>query len=218
MDVADRDYASALAQRLLRLVDDLQRNDGDPQLVCLRVESVYTDAIELDAHGALIPAEVMAKLRESVIILTQHTTSLALHPGRPAFDITAEQLEHLLELGFSATTIADLLGVSRSTVCRRMRDFGLSCSTRYCCISDETLDDVVRAICQEFPGCGAKMLQGHLMERGVVVQQRRVRDTLRRTDPEGVLMRQRLGIRRRQYNVAAPLELWHIDGNHKLIR
>lgn len=62
------------------------------------------------------------------------------------------------------------------------------------------------------------MLQGHLMERGVVVQQRRVRDTLRRTDPEGVLMRQRLGIRRRQYNVAAPLELWHIDGNHKLIR
>ena len=105
MDVADRDYASALAQRLLRLVDDLQRDDGDPQLVCLRVESVYTDAIELDAHGALIPAEVMAKLRESVIILTQHTTSLALHPGRPAFDITAEQLEHLLELGFSATTI-----------------------------------------------------------------------------------------------------------------
>jgi len=161
MDVADRDYANALAQRLLRLVDDLQRDDGDPQLVCLRVESVYTDAIELDAHGALIPAAVMAKLRESVIILTQHTTSLALHPGRPAFDITAEQLEHQLKLGFSATTIADLLGVSRSTVCTRMRDFGLSCSTRYCCISDETLDDV-RAIRQEFPGCGAKMLQGHL--------------------------------------------------------
>jgi len=58
------------------------------------------------------------------------------------------------------------------------------------------------------------MLLGHLMEKGVVVQQRRVRDTLRRIDHEGVLMHQRLGIRRHQYNVAAPLELWHIDGNH----
>ena len=87
---------------------------------------------------------------------------------------------------------------------------------KYCCISDESLDDIVCAICQEFPGCGVKMLQGHLVER-VVVQQRRVRDALRRTDPEGVLMRQRLGIRRRKY-VTFPLELWHIDGNHKLIR
>ena len=153
------------------------------------------------------------------IIMTQHTAQpqTPRQPGRPAFDISAEQLEHLLELGFSATTTASLLGVSRSTVCRRMRDFGLSCSLKYCCISDESLDDIVRAICQEFPGCGVKMLQGHLVERGVVVQQRQVTEALRRTDPEGVLMRQRLGIRRRKYNVTFPLELWHIDGNHKLI-
>ena len=213
------DHTSALTQRLLRLADDLQRNHEDPQLVCARLESLYTDAIELDMHGALIPAEVMDKLRESVIVMTQHTAQpqTPRQPGRPAFDISAEQLEHLLELGFSATTTASLLGVSRSTVCRRMRDFGLSCSLKYCCISDESLDDIVRAICQEFPGCGVKMLQGHLVERGVVVQQRRVRDALRRTDPEGVLMRQRLGIGRRKY-VTFPLELWHIDGNHKLIR
>ena len=212
------DHTSALAQRLLRLADDLQRNHEDPQLVCVRLEPLYTDAIELDMHGALIPAEVMDRLRESVIIMTQHTAQTPVQPGRPAFDISAEQLEHLLELGFSATTTASLLGVSRSTVCRRMRDFGLSCSMKYCYISDESLDDIVRAICQEFPGRRVKMLQGHLVERGVVVQQRRVRDALRQTDPEGVLMRQRLGIRRRKYNVTFPLELWHIDGNHKLIR
>lgn len=150
------DHASTLAQRLLRLTDDLQRNHEDPQLVCVCLESLYTDAIEFDMHGALIPAEVMDKLRESVM--------------------------------------------------------------KYSSISDESLDDIVCAICQEFPGCGVKMLQGHLVERGVVVQQHRVRDALRRTDPEGVLMRQRLGIRRRQYNVTFPLELWHINGNHKLIR
>ena len=67
------DHTSSLAQRLLRLADDLQRNHEDPQLVCVRLESLYTDTIELDMHGALIPAEVMDKLRESVIIMTQHT-------------------------------------------------------------------------------------------------------------------------------------------------
>ena len=48
------DHTSALAQRLLRLADDLQRNHEDPQLVCVRLESLYTDAIELDMHGALM--------------------------------------------------------------------------------------------------------------------------------------------------------------------
>ena len=61
------DHTSALAQRLLRLADDLQRNHEDPQLVCVRLESLYTDAIELDMHGALIPGEVMDKLRESAL-------------------------------------------------------------------------------------------------------------------------------------------------------
>jgi len=87
MDVADRDYASALAQRLLRLVADLQRNAGDPQLVCLRLESVYTDAgcawcpnpcwglvgrsptstRKNGRLGSAQLAEVMAKLRESAV-------------------------------------------------------------------------------------------------------------------------------------------------------
>ena len=99
------DHTSALAQRLLKLSDDLQRNHEDPQLVCVRLESLYTDAIdtdaiELDMHGALIPVEVTDRLRESMIIMTQHTAQTPIQPGRPAFDISAEQLEHLLELGF----------------------------------------------------------------------------------------------------------------------
>lgn len=45
-------------------------------------------------------------------------------------------------------------------------------------------------------------------------------DSMRRVNPEGVMM-PRLSIqtaRRRQYSVPAPNHLWHIDGNHKLIR
>jgi hypothetical protein len=43
---------------------------------------------------------------------------------------------------------------------------------------------------------------------------------MRRSDPEGVLLRslQLTPISRRVYNVTCPLALWHLDGHHKLIR
>lgn len=48
----------------------------------------------------------------------------------------------------------------------------------------------------------------------------RLQESLRRVDAEGVYMRRlRMRVlRRRQYSVPAPNSLWHIDGNHKLIR
>lgn len=48
----------------------------------------------------------------------------------------------------------------------------------------------------------------------------RVQESMRRVDHGGVLMRtlQLNPRRRRRYSVRAPNSLWHIDGNHKLIR
>jgi len=41
---------------------------------------------------------------------------------------------------------------------------------------------------------------------------------MHRVDPEGVLERSRKPIKRRVYSVPGPHYLWHMDGNHKLIR
>lgn len=41
---------------------------------------------------------------------------------------------------------------------------------------------------------------------------------MQRVDPQGVAVRWLRLTPRRQYNVSGPLALWHIDGNHKLIR
>jgi len=48
----------------------------------------------------------------------------------------------------------------------------------------------------------------------------RVQESMRRVDPGGILVRtlQLNPRRRRRYSVPAPNSLWHIDGNHKLIR
>ena len=45
-----------------------------------------------------------------------------------------------------------------------------------------------------------------------------MRESQRRVDPEGSMLRRLCAIQRRVYKVAAPRSLYHMDGNHKLIR
>ena len=63
-------------------------------------------------------------------------------------------------------------------------------------------------------------MTGYLKARGIHVQQLRIRESMKRSDPEGVLLRtlQLTPCMRRVYNVKSPLSLWHVDGHHKLIR
>ena len=85
-------------------------------------------------------------------------------------------------------------------------------------MSDQELEWVVRDIQDQFPFCGNRQMQGHLLSRGIRVQQSRVRGIQRRVDPAGSILCQLRTINRRQYSVNGPGALWHIDGNHKLIR
>ena len=63
-------------------------------------------------------------------------------------------------------------------------------------------------------------MTGHLRSRGIRIQQSKIRDSMRRVDPHGILIRalEMNIINRRVYSVPSLLALWHIDGNHKLIR
>lgn len=138
--------------------------------------------------------------------------------GRPRIDISYEQLLYLIENRFTVRQIADMVGVSERTIYRRMSEFSLSVHMLYSSISDNDLDQLVCEIQENFPLCGNIQMQGHLFARGLRVQQVRVREAQRRVDPEGCAMRRLRVINRRQYRVPFPLSLWHIDGNHKLIR
>ena len=139
-------------------------------------------------------------------------------PGRPSFYIPREQLAYLLENRFTCPQIAEVLGVSLRTVRRRMTEYGLTSRMYYTNISDVQLDEIVREIQHAFPTCGNTQMQGHLISRGIRVQQHRIRESQRRVDPAGSVMRQLRIISRRRYHVSGPCALWHVDGNHKLIR
>ena len=138
--------------------------------------------------------------------------------GRPRFHIPRNQLATLLETLFTVPQIAGILGVSTRTVQRRMTDYSLSITSLYSDLNDDQLDRVVEGIVSEFPMCGNRQMQGHLLARGIRVQQHRIGEAQRRVDPAGTVMRRLRTIQRREYHVNGPLALWHIDGNHKLIR
>ena len=108
---------------------------------------------------------------------------------------------------------------SSSTVKRRLHDFGIKLSGTFSVISDEELDRDVELILVQFPNSGYTKMTGYLTSNGYNIQEYRVRDSMRRVDPEGVMLRtlQSRPVVRRKYKVAEPLSLEHHDGNHKLI-
>jgi len=90
--------------------------------------------------------------------------------------------------------------------------------TNFSDITDEHLKSMISDIRQEMPDIGQSMLKGVLNSRGIHVSTVRLRECLSEVDPINSALRWKSPIRRRVYSVPYPNALWHIDGNHKLVR
>ena len=141
-------------------------------------------------------------------------------PGRPRYVIEEDQIRFLREIHFPWKKIADLLGVSESTLRRRRLMYGMTDleESSWTQITDSDLSRIVQEIQELTPNIGQARLLGALRSRGLNIQRWRVRNCLRTLDPVGTVLRWRSAIYRRKYNVPTPNALWHIDSNHKLIR
>jgi len=81
------------------------------------------------------------------------------------------------------------------------------------------LDMHVARVMNAQPASGQIYIMGGLRTLGVNVPRERMRESVRRVDPERALSRWAAHLpRRRNYSVPGPNSLWHIDGNHKLIQ
>uniref|UniRef100_A0A671KLJ7 Uncharacterized LOC107670560 n=1 Tax=Sinocyclocheilus anshuiensis TaxID=1608454 RepID=A0A671KLJ7_9TELE len=173
-----------------------------------------------------IPQEIIQALQEVFELVKQPPFSTAPHAvvdssvglrGRPRFEIEREELAEMLQTNLPVHYIAKMMGVSTRTIFRRMNDLGLSISGLYSCMTDEELDNVVRAIKDDMPAAGYRMVRGRLSSLGLRVQWKRIAASMHRVDSVGILSRlARLGcVMRRTYSVRGPLSLVH---RHKSIR
>lgn len=129
-----------------------------------------------------------------------------------------KDIEFLRGLRFTWTKIAEILGISRSTLYRRLDQEGISRSCTFTDISDRDLDHTIESIKSTHPNDGERLLIGHLHDRGIMLPRARVRASIHRVDPINTAIRRSIAIRRRVYCVDGPNALWHIDTHHKLIR
>ena len=140
--------------------------------------------------------------------------------GQPKLEVSKRQIQFLRELHFPWVRIAELLGISTKTLTRRRQEFQIDDEEEmnWSSTGNGELREIIQEIMTITPGSGQTRMLGALHSRGIRVQRWRVREMMRELDPVGTALRWRGTIRRRKYNVRCPNALWHIDGNHKMIR
>lgn len=121
------------------------------------------------------------------------------------------------QLNFSWTKIAEILGTSRRTLYRRLEKYDIDPNS-FTDISQPDLVKIVKDIKSEQPNTGEVMIQGQLLQRGIKIQRSKLRSVIHFTDHANTVERRSAVIRRRVYSNPHPNAVWHVDGNHKMIR
>ena len=221
---------------LLRLIRQIENSSGgtdDLDGISCRLDWLYNSIARYFAgprQNINIDERVVFLVGNANDILSQtvqnvpHSYSVAQvytgECGRPKLNISQDQLQFLVERGFTILDISRMVNVSVRTIERRLHDFRLSITENFSHIDDQSLDRIIQEILRDFPSFGYRRMTGALTSRGIKVQQVCIREAMRRVNPDGVLLRALAinTVNRRKYKVYGPLALWHIDGNHKLIR
>ena len=104
---------------------------------------------------------------------------------RPAYLITAAQLQIYIENGFIVPQIATMLSVSKR---RGLWKFGLSINQSYSNLTDNELDLKIKNLISKFPNCGYGRMNGFLLEASIWIQEKGIQQSMRQVDPNGVLL------------------------------
>lgn len=212
---------------LMRLRDRLQcaLNNNPPDLNYLQYIVTEERAFISAMDNVALPNDISEAVHQLSSLLdaqnkppTSKSLVRSIGPhGRFRLQITEEHLQSLLQLSLLATCVANILEVSRRTIYRRMQEYNMSVRSLYSTMTDDALDNEVRAIKSRLPYAGYQIVKGCLEAEGHHVQWTRLKASMHRVDTEGILSRMGCLVRRK-YCVQGPHFLQHIDTNHKLIR
>lgn len=198
----DIDYASYKLDELIQFC----------QRVCLEYPGLISDEFLTPSCMAL---QKLNQIRDENTPLIQYTGK----SGRPSFEIPKKTLTLLIHFRFTQKEISVMFGVSVKTINRRIKEYNIEIK-KHSDINSEELDCLIEKQISLFPNCGIRRMKGLLLAEGFSIPWNAIRESMWRVDPMGLLMRAlTLNIvKRRKYKVAGSNALWHLDGNHKLVR
>ena len=141
--------------------------------------------------------------------------------GRPKKQINDDHIQSLISSGLNKTRISEVLEISRAKLNRYLSEHHLEdLFLRHDLASDE-IDDITKRAKAELPSFGERMTIGYFRASSIRLTRAQIRASIHRVDPDGVVSCRedaRRRICRRVYSSPYPHYMWHIDGNHKLIR
>ena len=137
--------------------------------------------------------------------------------GRSRLEVEKEDILMLKRLNYSWTRIAEILDISRTTLYRRLQEFNID-TDKFTNIPEQELDQVIKQVRTEHPNTGEVILQGLLAYKNIKVPREKLRTAIHRVDHTNTVSRQSSVVNHRVYSAPHPNHVWHIDGNHKMIR
>jgi hypothetical protein len=138
-------------------------------------------------------------------------------PGRPRKNVDLNFLHDAADptRNIIRSKLAADLKISTRTLNNRLKEAGIT--WEYSNISDAELDALIKEYRDSKPQLGFSYITAHIRSLGHRVQDARIRASVHRTGGIGTYIRHPKRVKRRQYHVARPDALWHLDGHHKLI-
>ena len=118
----------------------------------------------------------------------------------------------MFEPGFTVSQMAARFGVSRPTIYKVLADANIDHSSRFSDLTDSELDEIISDIKPTHPNAGEINIMGHLRARKICVQRNKVRASIHCVAKLKYFPCQ--GLRK----TPCPNYVWHIDGNHKLVK
>lgn len=227
--IANSDEIFNFLSRVLRCIECLQTDPAIPYFTELEhhartVRSITNVVTRAGGQGSEDCIIVLDSLYNNLRLILQQFDSQILQDtdncivpptihsgtaGRPRYDLTADQINHCLDLGYNWQGISSLFGIDRRTLFRHRQRLSIP-SNEYSSLPDENLTLIIRQILENTPNAGESYVRGSLRSRGFRIQRWRVRQILQEIDPVGRCFRRRQAIRRRIYSVGGPNELWYV--------
>ena len=155
------------------------------ELILLTVMQIeYTNIGSFEFIAAL--GQLLLEVREVLesLLYCEHTKNdsrclflVSGEAGRPSFEIGYDVLLFFIEHGFNARRISEMLGVSKSTVFRRLRQYSLSTKPDGIYITDKELDEEIDLAVKDFPYFGIRRMKGLSCSKNINVSWQRIRIT-----------------------------------------
>lgn len=107
---------------------------------------------EADLIHSQLQERLGVLLRGHDIGPSPYSASMEHSGGRPRYIVTHGQLERLLSLNFTKSRISELLGISRTTLWRRMKEHDIE--LLYSDVTEDSLDDIIKQYRRDHPYTG----------------------------------------------------------------